>query len=100
MAFQIEFTQTAADHVRAFREYDQKVILNAIEEQLRHEPTVETRNKKPLSPNELSDWELRVDQFRVFSDVTTVSDAAIVTVKVVGRKQHNKLMIGGEEVPL
>jgi mRNA-degrading endonuclease RelE of RelBE toxin-antitoxin system len=100
MAFQIEFTQAAADHVRGFRKYDQTIILGAIEEQLRHEPTVETRNRKPLSPNQLSNWELRVDQFRVFYDVSVVGDAEIVKVKAVGRKEHNKLAIGGEEVQL
>jgi hypothetical protein len=42
MAFEINFTPTAADHVRAFRKFEQRIILDAIEKQLRHEATTET----------------------------------------------------------
>jgi len=100
MAFEIEFTQSAADHIRSFRKYDQLIILDGIEEQLRDQPTVETRNKKPLSPNELSNWELRVDQFRVFYDVVSTEDTKTVKIKAVGHKEHNKLWIGDKEVQL
>jgi mRNA-degrading endonuclease RelE of RelBE toxin-antitoxin system len=100
MAFEIEFTQTASDHVRAYRKFEQRVILDAVEEQLRHEPTTETRNKKPLGGNALSDWELRVGQLRVFYDIVTEEDRQIVKVKAVGHKDHNTLYIGGEEVSL
>jgi mRNA-degrading endonuclease RelE of RelBE toxin-antitoxin system len=67
---------------------------------LRDQPTLETRNKKPLSPNELSNWELRVDQFRVFYDVVSTDDKRIVKIKAVGRKEHNTLWIGDKEVQL
>ena len=100
MAFQIEFTQSAADHIRAFRTYDQRIVLDAIEEQLRDQPTVETRNRKPLSPNELSNWELRVEEFRIFYDVIASEETHVVKIKAVGRKEHNKLKIGDSEVQL
>ena len=69
MKFEIAFTRTAAGHVRSYRKFDQRIILDAIDEQLTHEPTTETRNRKRLSESELSDWELRVQDFRVFYDV-------------------------------
>ena len=46
MAFEINFTHIAATHVRAYRKFEQQIILDAIEEQLRHEPMTETRQEK------------------------------------------------------
>jgi mRNA-degrading endonuclease RelE of RelBE toxin-antitoxin system len=100
MAFEIQFTKTAADHVRAYKKFEQRIILDAIESQLHHEPTTETRNRKRLGENELSDWELRVQQFRVFYDVLAEEERRIVKVKAVGHKDHNTLYIGGREVSL
>jgi mRNA-degrading endonuclease RelE of RelBE toxin-antitoxin system len=100
MAFEINFTPTAADHVRAFRKFEQQIILAAIEKQLKHEPTIETGNRKRLGENELSDWELRVQQFRVFYDVVADDDRQIVKIKAVGHKDHNRLTIGGKEIQL
>jgi mRNA-degrading endonuclease RelE of RelBE toxin-antitoxin system len=100
MAFEIQFTKTASDHVRAYRKFEQRIILDAVQEQLEQEPTAETRNKKRLGENELSDWELRVGQFRVFYDVLVEEDRQLVKVKAVGHKDHNTLYIGGKEVSL
>lgn len=98
--FIINFTQTAAGHVRAYRKFQQKIILDAVEEQLWHNPTVETRNRKRLGKNELSDWELRVQNFRVFYDVILVTNRRVVKIKAVGHKEHNMLYIGGKVVQL
>jgi mRNA-degrading endonuclease RelE of RelBE toxin-antitoxin system len=100
MAYEILFTHTAAGHVRAYRTFEQRIILDALEEQLRHEPTTETRNRKRLGENELSDWELRVQKFRVFYDVIAEDDRRVVKIKGVGHKQHDKLYVGGQEVQL
>ena len=67
-----------------------------MESQLIHEPTRETRNRKQLRPNELAEWELRVDEFRVFYDVT---DEA-VNIVAIGLKQGNELFIHGERYEL
>lgn len=99
MKFEIDFTPTAASHVRAYRKFEQQIILDAIEEQLQYEPTTETRNRKRLGENELSDWELRVDNYRVFYDVL-IEDSSIVKIKAVGHKEHNTLYVGGKEVQL
>ena len=100
MAFDIEFTPTAANHVRAYRKFEQQIVLDAIGEQLLQEATTETRNRKRLGENELSDWELRVQKFRVFYDVIHEEDRQIVKIKAVGHKEHNTLYIGGKEVQL
>jgi mRNA-degrading endonuclease RelE of RelBE toxin-antitoxin system len=64
---------------------------------LRHEPLTETRNRKRLGENPLSDWELRIHQFRVFYDVVDEDDRRVVKIKAVGHKDHNTLIIGGKE---
>ena len=100
MAFEINFTHIAATHVRAYRKFEQQIILDAIEEQLRHEPMTETRQRKRLGANTMSDWELRVQQYRVFYGVLIEEDPQVVKIKAVGHKDHNTLYIGGKEVDL
>lgn len=100
MKFEINFTPTAANLIRAYRKFAQKIILDSIEAQLSDEPTLETRNRKRLGENELSDWELRVDNYRVFYDVVIEDDSRIVQIKAVGHKEHNTLYIGGKEVQI
>jgi mRNA-degrading endonuclease RelE of RelBE toxin-antitoxin system len=58
----------------------------------------ESRNRKPLRPNDLSQWELRIDRFRVFYDVA--GQGMAVVVKAIGWKEHNKLYIHGKEFQL
>ncbi len=48
MVFEINFTPIAATHVRAYRKFEQQIILDAIEEQLRYEPMTETRQRKKV----------------------------------------------------
>jgi mRNA-degrading endonuclease RelE of RelBE toxin-antitoxin system len=100
MRFAISFTRTAAEHVRSYRKYEQQIILDAIDEQLSHEPTIETRNRKRLGEIEWSDWELRVGDFRVFYDVLIEDDHGVVKIKAVGDKEHGVLRIGDREVQL
>lgn len=100
MAFDLDFTPTAAGHVRNFRKFDQKIILDGVDEQLRHEPATETKHRKRLGPNALATWELRIGDFRVFYDVEIGETRQVVKIKAVGWKVHDKLTIGGEEVQL
>lgn len=74
-------------------------MFRAIEVQLTHEPLKETRHRKPLRPNPIARWELRVGRFRVFDDVAEGSPAA-VRVLAVGVKDRHVLRIGGQEVLL
>ena len=96
--FTVEFTESAVEDLRYFRQYDQSIVVNAVDTQLTTEPLVATRNRKPLHPNNLSQWELRVGDFRVFYDVDAT--ASLVTVKAVGHKDHNRLYIRGLEYVL
>jgi mRNA-degrading endonuclease RelE of RelBE toxin-antitoxin system len=100
MPFDIQFTQAAADHVRGYKKFEQQIILDAIEEQLTHQPTTETRNRKPLSPNELANWELRIQRFRAFYDVIDNENEQVVKVKAVGHKEHDTFYVACQEVEL
>lgn len=90
MPYQILIQELAAEEVAALRRFDQKRILDAIEDQLSQQPTVPTRRRKclvgltPSFEHILPVWELRVGQWRVFYDVDEAS--AQVHVRSVRRK--------------
>ena len=60
MSYEIRFAQCVRDHMKFLTAAEGSVLLDAIREQLAHEPLVETRHRKPLRPNPLAPWELRV----------------------------------------
>ncbi|HEV2854595.1 MAG TPA: type II toxin-antitoxin system RelE/ParE family toxin [Thermoanaerobaculia bacterium] len=94
--FRIEFTEGAIDDLSFLGKSEQRYVRDALKLQLMAEPHVRTRNRKPLRPNELATWELRIDAFRVFYDI----DGGTVRVRAVGWKEHNRLMIRGQEFKL
>lgn len=74
-------------------------VFQAIERQLSNEPTRETRNRKPLRPNPVAPWELRVGALKIFYDVIN-TPPSVVRVLAVGIKDRAALRIGGEEIKL
>jgi mRNA interferase RelE/StbE len=96
--FEIRISEDAERHLKACSARHQRILLQAIEEQLSHQPTVSTRNRKQLRANPVATWELRVQEFRVLYNV----DEAIVTVFIVAIavKDGSKLIIEGEEYTL
>src|SRR2546427_6357945 len=95
MRFDIVFTTEALEDLRLFRKGERTRIIEAIEEQLSHEPNHETRNRKRLRPNQTAEWVLRVDRFRVFYDIE--ESAHLVKVEAVWYKRGRRLFIHGEE---
>ena len=93
--FHLEITESARDDLRFLQPFAQRRILDAIGQQLLNEPLTATRHRKPLRPNDLSAWELRVGIYRIFYDVE--EEHATVYVKAIGRKEHNRLFIRGKE---
>jgi mRNA-degrading endonuclease RelE of RelBE toxin-antitoxin system len=96
--YRIDFTDEAMDDLSALRKFDQARIVNAIEGQLSHEPTNEARNRKRLRPNQLAEWALRVDSFRVFYDASSSEES--VNIVAIGEKVGNELIIRGEKFEL
>lgn len=96
--FEIRLSEDAERHLKQFSKRDQGILLDAMEEQLTHQPNERTRNRKPLRPNPLAVWELRVQDFRVLYNVE--EDAVVVLVVAIAVKAGNKFIIEGQEYPL
>jgi mRNA-degrading endonuclease RelE of RelBE toxin-antitoxin system len=94
IAFSIEFTPDARNHIRSFRKRDQQILIDAVADQLTNQPDQPTTNRKPLEANPIAPWGLRVGDFRVFYDINGDDQVA------VGHKTHNRLRIGDEEIDL
>jgi mRNA-degrading endonuclease RelE of RelBE toxin-antitoxin system len=102
--YEIDFADTAIDHLRALTARERSTVIDAIEDQLSHEPLVEARNRKLLRPNPIATWERRVGVLRVFYDVavtaTRPATLPLVRILAIGRKERDILRIGGKVVAL
>src|SRR5262249_51119794 len=96
--FEVRLSRDAERHLDGLSARNRRTVLDSIEEQLRHEPTAQTRNRKPLRENPLANWELRVEKFRVLYDVEV--DEGVVLVAAIAVKDGNRFIIDGEEFQL
>jgi mRNA-degrading endonuclease RelE of RelBE toxin-antitoxin system len=99
LPYRIDYSPDAVDHLQRLPVRDQRNVVDGVDEQLAHQPAVETRNRKPMRPNPIAPWELRIGQLRVYYEVKEEPDL-VVTVLAVGVKERNVVRIGGEEVNL
>ena len=102
-SFKLVYAAQVKAHLKAIDRKYHSPIRREIENQLRFEPDVETRNRKPLTRvvEFEADWELRCgpnNRFRVFYEVSQTERE--VYVIAVGIKRGNRVFIGGEEVEL
>jgi len=77
-------------------------IRDAIVEQLRDEPQVRTRSRKPLDPPVRSgaDWELRCGPANRFRVLYRVGVDGRVRILAIGVKEGDRLLVGGREFEL
>ena len=73
--------------------------MDTVDRQLTQQPVVETKNRKPMRPNPLASWELRIGKLRVYYDIEE-EDVQVVYIVAIGVKERNRLWIGGEEIDL
>lgn len=99
MPYRIEYSPDAGDHLRTLTARQQVIVLDAVDKQLAHQPTLETRKRKPMRPNPVAPWELRIGNLRVYYDVEEEPEA-VVYVRAVGIKQRNRVRIGKEVIEL
>lgn len=99
MTYRIEYSPDAEEHLRTLTARQQAIVLDAVDKQLINQPIVETKNRKPMRPNPLAPWELRIGNLRVYYDVEE-EPKPIVYVRAVGVKQRNRLRIGKEVIEL
>ena len=85
--------------MRTLTARQRSMAFAGVERQLRSEPAVETRNRKPLRPNPIAPWELRIGDLRVYYEVHEVPDR-IVQVLAIGLKIRDRVWIGREAMKL
>jgi mRNA-degrading endonuclease RelE of RelBE toxin-antitoxin system len=98
-AYTIEYSPATLDHLRALTARQRATILAAVDAQLTHEPTVETRNRKPMRSNRLAPRELRAGTLRVYYDVEEEPERKVL-IRAIGIKERNRIRIGGKEFEL
>lgn len=99
MNYHIEYSPDAEEHLRGLTARQQATILDEVDLQLAHQPTSETKNRKPMRPNPLAPWELRVGNLRVYYDVQDTPEP-LVLIRAVGIKERNQVRIGNEVIEL
>ena len=99
MPYRIDYSPDAEEHLRRLTARQRRSVLDAVDQQLAHQPTVVTRNRKPMRQNPLAPWELRIGNLRVYYDVEELPEP-IVSVRAVGIKRRDRVEVGGEIVEL
>ena len=99
MAYRIEYSPETDEHLRFLTARQRKIVFDAVDEQLALQPGIETRNRKPMRPNPVTPWELRIGALRVYFEIAERPDN-VVTILAVGVKDRNRILIGGEEIEL
>ena len=93
MAFRVELSSGAMSNVRWLPAFQQRMVRDAIQQQLLHQADVQTRNRFPMRPNDRATWELRLGDLRVYYDI----DGEQVIVVAVGVKDGNRVLVEGKE---
>jgi mRNA-degrading endonuclease RelE of RelBE toxin-antitoxin system len=99
MLYRVEYSPDAEDHLRALTARQQATVLDAVDAKLTRRPAVETRNRKPMRPNLIAVWELRVGDLRVYYCVEDGEDP-VVHVRAIGIKVRDRVRIGKDTIRL
>ncbi len=100
MPYDLRFSDEADKQIAALTARQRARLLDVVDRQLLHEPTKETRNRKPMRPDKtpyIAPWELRIDEMRVYYDVEE-EPKAVVIITAVGIKERNRILIAGREI--
>src|SRR6266446_7475362 len=90
---------TVKDHLRTIDTKYHALIRAKIDEQLKFEPAVETRNRKPLQQPAAFEarWEIRFgpdNRFRILYDID--EEEHQVLILAIGAKDRERLLVGGK----
>ena len=94
----IGYSPPSREHLATLSAGQRATVLDEVDVQLLHQPTVGTRNRKPLQPNPLARFELRIAELRVYYEVD--EERRVVEIRAVGIKDRDRVFIGGEEIDL
>ena len=96
--YRIEYSPPSLDHLAVLGARQRALLFDTVDAQLANEPTTVTRNRKPLQPNPLARFELRIGDLRVYYEVDR--KRRVVEIRAVGVKDRNRIFIGSEEINL
>jgi mRNA-degrading endonuclease RelE of RelBE toxin-antitoxin system len=99
VSYRIEYSPEVENHLRMLTARQQTIVLDTVDKQLMHQPTAETRNRKPMRPNPVAPWELRIGNLRVYYDVEEEPERTVF-IRAIGVKLRNKVQIGKEVIEL
>jgi len=99
MPYEIEYSPETEEHFRSLTARQQSIILDTVDQQLTHQPQLETRNRKPMRPNLVAPWELRIGTLRVYYDIEDAPEPKVL-IRAIGVKLRNRVRIGREEIEL
>ena len=97
--FAIRYEEATESELKELRLYDRRRILDEVDEQLRHEPTMPSRRRKMLSglvppwDQVRPVWQLRVGGFRVFYDIDEQRGEVIIrAIRRKGRQTTEEIL--------
>jgi len=99
LKYRIEYSPETEKHFRVLTALQQSIVLDTVERQLQYQPTLETRNRKPMRPNPIAPWELRIGTLRVYYDIEDEPEH-IVYIRAIGIKKRNIVKIVKEVIKL
>ena len=86
--YELVWDEAAKAELAGFSAFLRRIIVDAVENQLRHEPDVETRNRKPLREPlpEVPEaaWELRIREHRALYRIPNAGTVRILRVILKG----------------
>jgi mRNA-degrading endonuclease RelE of RelBE toxin-antitoxin system len=97
--YEVEYSPETVEHMQALTAGQRKAVLDGVDEQLTYEPTAETRNRKPMRPNSLAPWELRLGDLRVYY-VVQEQPVPKVLIRAIGIKERDQVRIANKVVEL
>jgi mRNA-degrading endonuclease RelE of RelBE toxin-antitoxin system len=100
--YEIVFDIETESHLQSIDRKHHRQIQQAIEEQLRHQAEVATRNRKKLREPAAfgAAWEIRFGPDNRFRVLYRVEPDRTVVVLAIGTKRDNRLTIGDREISL
>jgi mRNA-degrading endonuclease RelE of RelBE toxin-antitoxin system len=100
-AYDLNWDEAAKAELAELGSFERKIVVDSVERQLRHQPDVETRNRKPLREplDELPDasWELRVREYRVLYWITDRRRVTVLRVILKGGATLNEVVGRGRQ---
>jgi mRNA-degrading endonuclease RelE of RelBE toxin-antitoxin system len=95
MPYSVTITPQAKAQLLSLTARERRIVEDGIAARLLDQPKSPSRAIKPLRPNPLAGYELRLGDLRAFYNVD--EENVEVVIVVVGRKVGNALVVGGEE---